>query len=470
MATAADQPPRAARQRSDPLFIAARPGHRYRRAARCGGDVDKYEKAARRLVEHVGSLVKADFAIELWNGAILPLGPNARTDLRLKVMDPGVVTRLVRRPSFSRLMDLMAEGGLRIEGGTLLDLAERRGATKTRGVFRMLSKLTLARSLWPFLVRRTAKAKRVRHDFVGQVTEKLEAGRDDKPLVQFHYDLSNAFYAIFLGPTMAYTCAYWPRPEATLDEAQTAKFEMICRKLRLAPGDRFLDIGCGWGGLICHAAEHYGVSAHGVTLAQEQYDFARERIVARGLQHKAMVELKDYRELTGQYDKIASIGMFEHVGLANHEAYFAKMNALLRPRGLYLHHAIARPAKRDAKRFDKKRPEFLALTRYIFPGGELDSVGMSVTNLERFGFEVHDVESWREHYARTTRAWAEALHVNRQAAEREVGDAKTRIWLLYLAGCSLAFERSALSIFQTLASKRGKGPSGLPPTREHLYR
>jgi cyclopropane-fatty-acyl-phospholipid synthase len=142
----------------------------------------------------------------------------------------------------------------------------------------------------------------------------------------------------------------------------------------------------------------------------------------------------------------------------------------LRPRGLYLHHAIARPAKRDMKKFRRKRPEFAALTRYIFPGGELDTVGMSINGLERHAFEVHDVEAWREHYARTTRAWAENLYARRKAAEVEVGDAKTRIWLLYLAGCSLAFERSAVGIFQTLASKKAKGPSGLPPTREDLYR
>jgi cyclopropane-fatty-acyl-phospholipid synthase len=450
--------------------IAALPVGRYRRAAPSGGQVDKYVEAARRLVAHVAGVLEADFAIELWNGEVLPLGSEARTDLRLKIMDPDVITRLVRRPGFQRLVDLMAEGGIRIEGGTLLDLAARRGSMKTKGAFQRLGKLTLARSLWPFLVRRGKTSETARHDYEGAVAEKVGQGRDDKPLVQFHYDLSNTFYALFLGPTMAYTCAYWERPDSTLDEAQTAKFEMICRKLRLRPGDRFLDIGCGWGGLICHAAQHHGVKAHGVTLAQEQYDYAVERIKRLGLESRATVALKDYRELDGTYDKIASIGMFEHVGLANHDAYFSKMNALLKPRGLYLHHAITRMAKRDTKRFAKKRPEYLAITRYIFPGGELDSIGMSVTNLERHGFEVHDVEGWREHYARTTRAWAERLYAARDAAEREVGEAKTRIWLLYLAGCSLGFERSALAIFQTLASKRAKGASGLPPTRADLYR
>jgi cyclopropane-fatty-acyl-phospholipid synthase len=332
--------------------------------------------------------------------------------------------------------------------------------------------MQLARGLWPFLTRSLPKNEPAaeKHDFVGEIADKVDKGRDDKPLVQFHYDLSNEFYGLFLGPTMAYTCAYWPRPETTLDEAQTAKFDMICRKLRLQPGERMLDIGSGWAGLICHAAQHYGVTAHGVTLAQEQFDFAQERIARLGLQDKVTVELKDYRELDGRFDKIASIGMFEHVGLDNHDAYFKKIHSLLRPRGLYLHHAIARPAKRDMKTFRKKRPEFAALTRYIFPGGELDTVGMSANGLESHGFEVHDVEAWREHYARTTKAWTENLYAQREAAAAEVGEAKTRIWLLYLAGCSLAFERSAVGIFQTLASKKAKGASGLPATREDLYR
>ncbi|GLS21323.1 cyclopropane-fatty-acyl-phospholipid synthase [Labrys miyagiensis] len=438
--------------------------------------MDRYIEVARRLITHLADQLQADFAVELWNGEVLPLGKDARTDLRLKIMNPEAITRLVRKAplgkGFDQLIQLLADGSLRIEGGTLLDVAARRGSMNTKGLFKRLSKVQLARGLWPFLMRSLPKKEEQleKHDYAGDIADKVEKGRDDKPLVQFHYDLSNAFYGLFLGPTMAYTCAYWPKPETTLDEAQTAKFDMICRKLRLQPGDRMLDIGSGWAGLICHAAQHYGVTAHGVTLAQEQYDFAQERIARLGLQDKVTVELKDYRDVTGSFDKIASIGMFEHVGLDNHDAYFRKIHSLLRPRGLYLHHAIARPAKRNMKTFRRKRPEFAALTRYIFPGGELDTVGMSANGLESHGFEVHDVEAWREHYARTTKAWTENLYARRDEAAGEVGEAKTRIWLLYLAGCSLAFERSAVGIFQTLASKKAKGPSGLPPTREDLYR
>ena len=217
---------------------------------------------------------------------------------------------------------------------------------------------------------------------------------------------------------MVYTCAYFqPDWHDDLARAQVDKLDMICRKLRLKPGERLLDIGCGWGALICHAAQHYGVKATGVTLAEEQAALAREKIAALGLQDRVEVLLKDFTQMEGEFDKISSIGMFEHVGIANHPAYFTAVHRLLRPRGLYLHHTIARRAKRTEQAFRKLKPEYKALTRYIFPGGELDHLGMSVSNLERYGFEVHDVEAWREHYQRTTRLWWENLNARRKEAE-----------------------------------------------------
>jgi cyclopropane-fatty-acyl-phospholipid synthase len=292
--------------------------------------------------------------------------------------------------------------------------------------------------------------------------------------VRFHYDLSNAFYGLFLDPRMQYSCGYFPTWDASLEAAQEAKLEMICRKLRLAPGERLLDIGCGWGGLVCHAAAHHGVRAHGVTLSEKQFEGAQARIAAMGLAGRVTVELKDWRALSpeheGGFDKISSIGMFEHVGLANAPAYFAGVRALLRPRGIYLHHAITRPAKKDDRSFRRKNPEYQAIVDYVFPGGELDHIGNTVASLERSGFEVHDVEAWREHYARTTRLWTERLAARREEAAAEVGEARVRLWLLYLAGVSLAFSRGTALIFQTVATKRARGPSGLPPTRGDLYR
>ncbi len=205
---------------------------------------------------------------------------------------------------------------------------------------------------------------------------------------------------------------------------------MICRKLRLKPDETFLDIGCGWGALPIHAARHYGVRAHGVTLADQQYTYAKEKIARLGLQDRVTIEFKDYSRLDGEFDKIASVGMFEHVGSGNYPLYFKTIHRLLKPGGLYLHHAIARPAKRTDREFIRKHSkEAHAVARYIFPGGELDHIGMSASNLERHGFEVHDVEGWREHYARTTRLWQDRLLANQAAAEREVGAVTTRLWL-----------------------------------------
>jgi cyclopropane-fatty-acyl-phospholipid synthase len=207
-----------------------------------------------------------------------------------------------------------------------------------------------------------------------------------------------------------------------------------------------------------------------VTLAEEQFAFAKEKVSRLGLDSKVTIELRDYSLIDGDFDKIASVGMFEHVGIANHSAYFRTIHRLLKPGGLYLHHSIALRSAAYERLHKKKSQATAALVRYIFPGGELDHLGMSIANLERCGFEVHDVEAWREHYARTTRLWHDRLSANRAAAEREVGVVKTRLWIAYLAGCSIGFTRNSVGIFQTLASKRTRGPSGLPPSREQLYR
>lgn len=430
---------------------------------------DKQIEAARRLAAHAAGLLQARLWLRLWNGERIALGPAGENDPGFAIRSPAAITRLVRRPKFDTLVQLLAEGEIEIEGGTLLDVAQRRGEMRTRGLWKKLDKRVLLTNLWPFLFG-TAKSGATQA-YAGEIKTSVAQGRDDKALIHFHYDLSNEFYALFLDPTMVYTCAYFPHWDATLEEAQIAKLDMICKKLRLQPGEQFLDIGCGWGGLICHAAQHYGVQAHGVTLAEEQFTFAKEKIARLGLQDRVTIELKDYRHIErwGELDKIASIGMFEAVGIDNHDTYFAQMHKLLRPRGLYLHHSIARPAKHDMKRFRKQRAEYAALTRYIFPGGELDTIGMSLNGLERHGFEVHDTEAWREHYQRTTRLWTERLYANREKAAALIGWPKTRLWLLYLAGCSLSFERSAVGIFQTVASKKTKGASGLPPTRAGLY-
>ncbi len=429
---------------------------------------DARTTSVRHLAAHLADHLKADLVLRLWDGSETPLGPEARNDLAVAIRSPAFLTRLLRRPTITTLVEGFAAGDVAIEGGTLLDLAARAEGGR-RGLLKRLDKGLLLRTLLPFLFG-TGSAGQT-HGYAGPGdAARHGAGRDDAALVRFHYDLSNQFYGLFLDPEMVYSCAYWERPDTTLEQAQVAKLDLVCRKLRLHPGERMLDVGCGWGGLVCHAAQHYGVHATGVTLAQEQFDFATEKVKRLGLQDRVTILLKDFRELDAPpFDKIASIGMYEHVGLDNRDSYFRAIRDRLRPRGAYLHHAIARPMKRNERDFRRKRPEFAALTRYIFPGGELDHVGGTHDALERCGFEIHDCEGLREHYGRTCRAWTERLHANREAAIAEVGRAKTELWLLYLAGCALAFERGTVGIFQTLATRRARGASGLPPTRNDWY-
>jgi cyclopropane-fatty-acyl-phospholipid synthase len=420
----------------------------------------------RAFLAHLHDIAGTDVAIELWDGSRIP--EDAPVDgLRLAIAAPDAITRLVRRPGASTLVRLYTEGLVDIRGGSLFDLAERRPETRSRDIRARLDKGMALRALAPFLFGGGAgEGAAARLDAGAAAT----SGRgSDKGDIAFHYDVSNRFYGLFLDPEMVYTCAYFRTPETDLATAQRDKLEMICRKLRLKPGERMLDIGCGWGALIMHAAERYGVEAVGVTLSEEQATLARERIAARGLSDRVTVDLRDYREAKGPFDKIASIGMFEHVGIRNHQDYYRSVHRLLKPRGIYLHHAITRRGKTDEGDFRKMRREYRMMTRYIFPGAEVDHIGMTLRNLEGNGFEVHDVEGWREHYARTTRLWSERLAVRRDDAVQEVGEARFRLWMLYLSGVSLAFSRGTLQIFQTVATRREKGTSGLPPTREDLY-
>ncbi|WP_062115267.1 SAM-dependent methyltransferase [Aureimonas sp. AU40] len=419
-----------------------------------------------KLADVVRQAVEAlapGFAVRLWTGE--RIGPASGPVLTIR--SATTLARLAFRPRIDTLVALWMDKSLDIEDGTIFDIAEARAGTSSRGVLKRLDKWRLAKALPALLsLRRLAKAEADE----AKVGADAGASGSTKAAIQFHYDVSNRFYGLFLDERMVYSCAYFTEWHDDIDRAQRDKLDMICRKLRLQPGERMLDIGCGWGALLIHAAQTYGVTGHGVTLSQAQFDLATERVRAAGLEDRITIELKPFQELTGTFDKISSIGMFEHVGFANHDAYFGAVKRLLRPRGLYLHHTIARPAKKDFKTFTKGSREYRALTRYIFPGGELDWIGHSLQKLEANRFEVHDVENWREHYGRTCRLWALRLQARMDEAVAEVGEPQARLWLLYLAGCALAFERGTVMINQTLASKRDKGPSGLPPTRADLYR
>ena len=426
---------------------------------------DKGLEAARAALTHLHELLKPGFSFELWDGSMVPEHASP-SGLRVAV-SAGALKALLRSPKLSTVVELYAAGDIDPRGGSIFDFAEQRPTVKFRHIRPRLNKMLLARCAWVLFWQKAPPAGMAKGAYSKDGEGK--GGGSAKSDIAFHYDVSNDFYRNFLDPRMVYTCAYFRDWDNDIATAQTDKLEMICRKLRLNPGDRLLDIGCGWGALICYAAENYGVTAVGVTLAEEQLKLARENIAARDLEDKVTVELIDYREFDGKFDKISSIGMFEHVGLGAYEDYFRSVHRLLKPRGIYLHHAITRRGRRDMKLFRRKKAEYRALVDYIFPGGEVDHIGWTLTNLEEFGFEVHDVEAWREHYARTTRLWAERLSEMKESAVAEIGEPRYRLWLAYLCGVSLGFQRGSINIFQTVASRRSKGASGLPPTREDLY-
>ena len=427
--------------------------------------------AARALVRDVAQKLDLNAWVRLWDGSRIPLGKAPSGPFEIAIAVPGVIGAILRRPSLDTIIRQYVDKGIDFTGGTLVDFGRdlQHGSKSLK--MRPADTLRLAAKLRPFFFAKPNAAADTQ-GFQGEFTGKNRKTADNTAFVQFHYDVSNEFYATFLDPEMVYSCAYYTDWANGVEQAQRDKLDMICRKLRLKPGDRLLDIGSGWGGLVCHAVQNYGVTAHGITLSQRQLEFAVDKAKRLGLDQKITFELTDYTNITGKFDKIASIGMYEHIGLKNISTYMSKVRSLLADDGLFLNHAISRRAPRPQKGWLKSRmrPEKKAIAKYIFPGGELDDIGHSVAAMERAGFEVHDIEGWRMHYARTCQLWCERLTENREAAIKEVGEEKYRIWVAYLAGVSLSFHRGTLRLFQTLASKSAKGPTPLPPTRADLYR
>ncbi|NJP49963.1 class I SAM-dependent methyltransferase [Streptomyces sp. SBST2-5] len=290
----------------------------------------------------------------------------------------------------------------------------------------------------------------------------LHTRRSDRRAISHHYDVGNDFYELVLGPSMVYSCAYWqtPPPEGTLEEAQRDKLDLVCRKLALRPGVRLLDVGCGWGSMAIHAAREYGVNVVGITLSQEQAAYARKRVADEGLTDRVEIRVQDYRDVRdGPYDAISSIGMAEHVGSERYLQYASVLHRLLVPGGRLLNHQIARRPQRDEKSYQVDA----FIDAYVFPDGELSPVGTTVTDLERAGFEVRDLESLREHYALTLREWVARLEADWDRAVVLSSYGRARVWRLYMAASALAFERNRIGVNQILAVKTPEsGDSGLP--------
>jgi cyclopropane-fatty-acyl-phospholipid synthase len=290
--------------------------------------------------------------------------------------------------------------------------------------------------------------------------------RKDSRAIAHHYDVSNDFYALFLDPLMVYTCAYYRKPDGTIEEAQRDKLDLVCRKLGLTAGETLLDIGCGWGGLVMWAAQHHGVRARGVTLSRAQADWAQARIAALGIGDRCRVDYLHWHELdtTERYDKIAAVGVIEHVGVRNYPDYFGRVHRLLRDGGLFLNHGITT----NFHWTRTSQSDFLY--RHVFPNGELCDLSRTLTEMERARFEVVDVESLRAHYARTCRQWVERLDARAAEARAIAGERVYRTWRLYLTCSAVAFELSSIGLYQVLLRKHGDRTGGdAPRTRDRWY-
>lgn len=379
--------------------------------------------------------------IRLWNGQLVMPG-RMPPRVMLTLRSPKVLGALVN-PSMGKLARHYVEQDLDIEGDT-------------REAIRMGEALSGA----------AGRPQRRRFDIRSWFRHSRFY---DRGAIRRHYDIDDEFFGFWLDRNRVYSCAYFRHGDDTLDIAQEQKLDHICRKLRLCPGERFLDIGCGWGALVMWAAQHYGVHATGVTLSRNQHEYARTRIREAGLEGLCDVHLLDYRDIPEDrpYDKIASVGMFEHVGKKNLPRYFGKMSRVLRPGGLILNHGITLSSP-DRDAMGRDVGEFI--DEYVFPGGELVHLSEVIAAMSGQGLECSDVENLRPHYARTLWHWVARLEANKDAAVAKVGEKFFRVWRIYMAGSAHAFERGWMSLFQVLAGKpEAGGQLELPATRDDLY-
>jgi len=400
---------------------------------------------------------RCDFAIRLWSGDIW--GNREAPRFTLVLNDPSSLRRMILGANQLTLGEAYIFGDFDIEGD--IEAAFELGDYLTTHEMELLEKLRLA----GLVLRLPHHSERGdEHDLAPHLRGRRHSKQRDREAVSYHYDLSNDFYQLWLDRRMVYSCAYFERGDEDIDTAQANKLDYLCRKLRLRRGDRLLDVGCGWGGLVMWAAQHFGVQALGVTLSEAQASLARERVRQAGVEDRCRIEVRDYRDLPepNSFDKIVSVGMFEHVGESHLPEYFEHVWKLLRAGGVFLNHGIATSAI-----FHRKGPSFI--DKYVFPDGGLVPIGTTIRIAEACGFEVRDVESLREHYNRTLRHWVRRLESHYEEAKRITSETVYRIWRIYMSGSAFAFARGRVNLYQVLFSKPDHGESRLPLTRTDWY-
>ncbi len=438
-------------------------------------DVARWGRAGRAIIAGLfGPPPRRPFAVRYWDGGLETPADQPAPAFTLVIRRPGALRRMFLPPSELALGEAFVDNDVDVEGD--LEAAVR----QLMALVGRLRPGLFARLLPMLLALPTDDLDESSHDAASDrtVTGRLHSRRRDAAAVSHHYDVGNDFYQLWLDPRLVYTCAYFPTGQEDLATAQAAKLDLICRKLRLKPGERLLDIGCGWGSFIQFAAERSGVDATGITLSREQAALARERIAAAGLTSRCRVELVDYRDFTPRqpFDKVVSIGMFEQVGRREMDTYFRRAYSFTRPGGLFLNHGITEtfPKQWDESFHWAIRPFWQKnafLNRYVFPDGDLISAGAVLTAGENAGFEVWDVENLREHYTLTLRHWVRRLEAKQAEATKLIGEHRYRVWRLYLAAAAESFRAGRNSLIQALFTRPASdGRCELPPTRDDLYR